>query len=63
MLYDHALWLLHQLTASNGENMSPVIQVVELKKLCKQERITGYSKLKKGQLITRLQEQLQIDRG
>ena len=43
--------------------MSPVIQVVELKKLCKQERITGYSKLKKGQLITRLQEQLQIDRG
>lgn len=39
------------------------MQVVELKALCKQERITGYSKLKKDQLISRLQEQLQIDRG
>ena len=46
-----------------GDNAWNVFQVVELKQLCKQERITGYSKLKKHQLIGRLREQLQIDRG
>ncbi len=35
------------------------LQVTELKDLCKQERVKGYSKLKKDQLIILLQEQMQ----
>ncbi len=35
------------------------LQVTELKDICKQERMKGYSKLKKDQLINLLQEQMQ----
>lgn len=35
------------------------LKVTELKDLCKQERVKGYSKLKKDQLIVLLQEQMQ----
>lgn len=35
------------------------LKVTELKELCKQEHVKGYSKLKKDQLIHLLQEQLQ----
>ncbi|DBB06896.1 hypothetical protein WJX82_003552 [Trebouxia sp. C0006] len=35
------------------------LKVTELKDLCKQERVKGYSKLKKDQLIILLQEQMQ----
>ena len=35
------------------------VQVTELKDLCRQERVKGYSKLKKDQLVSLLQRQLQ----
>ena len=35
------------------------VQVAELKELCRQEHMKGYSKLKKDQLISKLQQQLQ----
>lgn len=39
--------------------LSMALQVTELKDLCKQERVKGYSKLKKDQLRILLQEQMQ----
>lgn len=35
------------------------VQVAELKDLCRQEHMKGYSKLKKDELISKLQQQLQ----
>ena len=35
------------------------MQVAELKDLCRQENVKGYSKLKKDQLVSLLQDQLQ----
>ena len=40
------------------EMQTMAIQVTELKGLCKQEQVKGYSKLKKEELIDLLQEQL-----